>query len=205
VRASPGVVTTTVFLVRHGVHDQLQGRLCGRSSGVLMGAAGLAQAEAAGRRLAREGVEIVLTSPLERTRQTAERIARACGVPLKDEEALMEIDFGDWNGRSFDSLQGEPLWRTWNSERDTARPPSGESMAEVQARLTEWLERLTRSGAAAVAAVSHADVIKAAVGLATGLSMRFHGRFEISPGSVTTLVAGDGLLKLHALNEVPHG
>lgn len=198
-------MTTTVFLVRHGVHDQLQRRLCGRSAGVTLGEAGLAQADAAGRRLAGEGLEVVLTSPLERTRQTAERIARTCGAPLRIEEALMEIDFGDWNGRSFDSLEGEPLWRTWNQERDITRPPSGESMAEVQARLAEWLERLTRSGPAAVAAVSHADVIKAAVGLATSLSMRFHDRVEISPGSITTLVAGDGFLKLHALNEVPHG
>jgi broad specificity phosphatase PhoE len=198
-------VTTTVFLVRHGVHDQLQARLCGRSAGVTLGDAGLTQADATGRRLAVEDIEVVFTSPLERTRQTAERIARACGAPLTIEEALMEIDFGEWNGRSFASLEGEPMWRTWNGARDTARPPSGESMAEVQARLSEWLERLVRSGARAVAAVSHADVIKAAVGLATGLSMRFHDRFEISPGSVTTLVAVDGRLKLHALNEVPHG
>jgi len=197
-------VTTTVFLVRHGVHDQLRRRLCGRAPGVRLGEAGLAQAEAAGRRLAREGVEIVLTSPLERTRQTAEPIARACGAPLRLEEALMEIDFGDWNGRTFDSLEADPLWRIWNRERDTARPPSGESMAEVQARLTDWLDRLARTGARAVAAVSHADVIKAAVGLASGLSMRFHDRFEVSPGSITSLAVGEDFLKLHALNEVPH-
>jgi len=198
-------VTTVVFLVRHGVHDQLQGRLCGRAAGVRLGEAGLAQADAAGRRLAGEGVEVVHTSPLERTRQTAERIAGACGVALQNEEALMEIDFGEWNGRTFESLEPEPSWRVWNSARDLARPPSGETMLEVQARLAGWLERTVRSGARVVAAVSHADVIKAAVGLATGLSMRCHDRFEISPGSITTLVAADGLLKLHALNEVPHG
>ncbi|MBX9460950.1 MAG: histidine phosphatase family protein [Brevundimonas sp.] len=197
-------MTTTLFLVRHGVHDQLRGRLCGRSPGLLLGEAGLAQAETAGRRLSREGVEVVLTSPLERTRQTAEPVARACGAPLRIEEALMEIDFGDWNGRTFESLEAEPLWKLWNSQRDTTRTPSGESMAEVQARLKEWLDRLARSGARAVAGVSHADVIKAAVGLATGLSMRFHDRFVVSPGSITTLAVGEDFLKLHALNEVPH-
>ena len=194
-------MTTTVFLVRHGVHDQLQGRLCGRSAGILLGDAGLAQADAACRRLAAAGVEVVQTSPLERTRQTAERIAQLCGATLQIEEALMEIDFGDWNGRTFASLELEPLWRAWNSQRDTARPPSGETMQEVQTRLTGWLDRLVASGLRTVAAVSHADVIKAAVGLATGLSMRFHDRFDISPGSITTLVAGDGFLKLQSLNE----
>jgi len=198
-------VTTIVFLVRHGVHGQLQDRLCGRSPGVLLGDAGLAQADAAGRRLAREGVEVVQTSPLERTRQTAERLARLCDAPLQFEEALMEIDFGDWNGRTFASLETEPLWRRWNSQRDTARPPSGETMQEVQARLAGWLDRLVATGQRAVAAVSHADVIKAAVGLATGLSMRFHDRFSIDPGSITTLIADEGFLKLQALNENPHG
>ncbi|HZW15548.1 MAG TPA: histidine phosphatase family protein, partial [Brevundimonas sp.] len=195
-------MTTTIFLVRHGVHDQLRGRLCGRSPGVSLGEAGLAQADAAGRRLAGEGIVTVLTSPLERTRQTAERIAWACDAAIRDEDALMEIDFGAWNGWTFDRLEQEPLWRAWNAERDTARPPLGESMAEVQTRLGVWLDRIAGSGTGAVAAVSHADVIKAAVGLATGLSMRFHDRFEISPGSITTLVAGEGFLKLHALNEV---
>ena len=197
-------MTTTIFLVRHGIHDQLQGRLCGRAAGVRLGEAGLAQADAAGRRLTGEAVEVVLTSPLERTRQTAERIAHACGVPMRIEEALMEIDFGDWSGLTFDSLRDDPLWAVWNSDRDTARPPSGESMAEVQARLGGWLVRVSGAGPKAVAAVSHGDVIKAAVGLATGLTMKSHDRLEISPGSITTLVAGDGFLKLHALNEVPH-
>jgi probable phosphoglycerate mutase len=198
-------VTTTLFLVRHGVHDQLQRRLCGRSPGVVLGEAGLAQADAAGRRLADEGVEAVLSSPLERTRQTAERIREACGVPLRIEEALTEIDFGDWNGRTFESLEPDPLWRAWNSERDAVRPPAGETMQEVQGRLATWLEGVARSGAGAIAAVSHADVIKAAVGLALDLSMRSHDRFEISAGSITTLAVGRDFLKLHALNEVPHG
>ena len=198
-------MTTVVYLVRHGVHDQLQGRLCGRTPGVKLGPAGLAQAEAAGRHLADAALELVMTSPLERTRQTAEAIARACRADLRVEEDLLEIDFGDWNGRAFETLEPEPLWTAWNTNRDTARPPSGEAMIEVQARLARWLRRVVRSGARAVAGVSHADVIKAAVALSLGLSMRAHDRFEISPGSITTLIAGDGFLKLHALNEVPNG
>ncbi len=198
-------MTTIVHLVRHGVHDQLQGRLCGRTSGVSMGEAGRMQAQAVARRLAGAGVEAVHASPLERTRETAEPIARTCNAPLVLEEALMEIDFGEWNGRSFEELAEQPLWRDWNANRDRVRAPGGETMLEVQARLAVWLEGVARSGARAVVAVSHADVIKTAVALTLGLSMRFHDRFEISPGSITTLAAGGGGLKLLSLNEVPHG
>ena len=198
-------MTTLVHLVRHGVHDQLQGRLCGRTPGISMGEAGRAEAEAVARRLAGTGVEAVHTSPLERTRETAEPIARACGAPLTVEAALMEIDFGDWNGRSFEELADQPLWRDWNENRDRVRAPGGETMLEVEARLARWLAGVARSGLRAVVGVSHADVIKAAVALTLGLSMRFHDRFEIGPGSITTLAAGPGGLKLLTLNEVPHG
>ena len=104
-----------------------------------MGEAGRAQAEAVALRLADRGVEAVHTSPLERTRETAEPIALACGAPLTVEAALMEIDFGDWNGRSFDELQDQRLWRDWNEKRDRVRAPGGETMLEVQARLARWL------------------------------------------------------------------
>lgn len=198
-------MTTIVHLVRHGVHDQLQGRLCGRTPGVRMGAAGLAQAAAVGRRLADADVRVVYTSPLERTRQTAEAVAAACGAPLAEDEALLEIDFGAWSGLSFGELDGDPHWRDWNARRDEVRAPGGETMNEVGARLERWLRSRAGDGGAVVG-VSHGDVIKAAVGLATGLSMRAHHRFEISPGSITTLSVGDdGDLKLQTMNEVPHG
>jgi len=170
----------------------------------MMGEAGLAQAQAAARRLMREELEFVATSPLERTRQTAEPIARACGVRLKEEPALMEIDFGDWNGADFEALEREALWVQWNARRDQTRPPGGETMAEVQARLSAWLAKLVRENRRSVAAVSHADVIKCAALLALGLSASAHDRFEIGPGSITTLVAGTWGLKLHSLNETPY-
>nr|WP_315051224.1 histidine phosphatase family protein [uncultured Brevundimonas sp.] len=194
---------TTIYLVRHGVHDQLGGRLSGRTPGVLMGQAGLAQAEAAAERLSGRNVETVYTSPMERTRQTAEPIARACAAPLVEEPALNEIDFGDWNGAAFADLDRQPEWRRWNTDRDHARAPSGETMLKVQLRLSRWLEDVTQGGAEAIVAVSHADVIKSVVALTLGLSMRAHDRFEVSPGSITTLTADTWGLQLHAMNEAP--
>jgi broad specificity phosphatase PhoE len=194
---------TTVYLVRHGVHDQLGGRLCGRTPGVMMGEAGLAQAEAVAHRLADKNVETIYTSPMERTRQTAEPIARICGAPLVDEPALNEIDFGDWNGAAFGDLDGQADWRRWNADRDQARAPHGETMLEVQLRLSRWLEDVAQGGAGAVVAVSHSDVIKSVVALTLGLPIRSHDRFEVSPGSITTLTADAWGLRLHAMNEAP--
>ncbi len=78
-------------------------------------------------------------------------------------------------------------------------------MLEVQTRLSRWLETLWATEAGTVAAVSHADVIKSVVALVLGLSIGRHDRFEVSPGSITTVEASADGLKLLRLNEVPHG
>ena len=189
-------------MVRHGVHDLVGRTLCGRAAGVGLNADGLRQAEALARNLHRP--DRVLTSPVERCRQTAIPIATAHDLPLEEEGALIEIDFGDWAGRDFDALRTLPEWHRWNSDRDQARPPNGEAMLEVQLRLSLWLERLSREDQGTVVAISHADAIKSVVALTLGLSLRSHDRFEVSPGSVTTVKAAPDALTLVQLNAVPH-
>lgn len=195
-------MTTTVFLVRHGVHDQLGKTLCGRMAGVGINEQGRREAEALAARLAGEGLQAVYTSPLQRTRETAEPIAAAAGVPPLADEDLLEIDFGAWTGKAFEELRDDPAWRVWNTARGLARPPDGESMVEVQARLSRWLERVrNRHPVGRIAAVTHSDVIKALVAHVVGFSLDQHDRLEVNPASVSTLVVGDWGMKVTALNE----
>jgi probable phosphoglycerate mutase len=177
------------FLVRHAAHDLLGRTLTGRRPDVRLNEAGRAHAERLGARLARERPAAVLSSPLERCVETAAPIARACGVPLEPAEALHEIDFGGWSGRSFEELHGDPAWSFWNACRGAARCPGGESMLEAQARIVRRLERLPPGD---VVLVSHGDVIKAALCWALGLSLDFVNRFEISPGSISAIELGEG-------------
>jgi probable phosphoglycerate mutase len=196
-------VTTTVFLVRHGSHDRLGKVLCGRMDGVSLSDRGKQEAEAVARRLAGEGLAAVYTSPLSRTRETAEPIARAAGLEPIAEDDLLEIDFGAWTGRAFAELEGDGAWVRWNRERAAARPPGGESMAQVQARLERWLERAwSRRPGERIAAVTHADVIKAVVADVLGFSLDRHDRLEVTPGSVSILAGGDWGAKVISLNEV---
>lgn len=195
-------MTTTVFLVRHGAHDRLGKVLCGRMEGVSLSEQGRKEAKALAERLKGEDLAAVYSSPLARTRETAAPIAAAAGLPITEDAALVEIDFGDWTGKGFDELRDDPLWTTWNNKRAVARPPDGEAMAQVQARLKGWLDRVRiRHAEARVAAVTHSDVIKALVAHVLGSSLDQHDRMEVSPGSVTTLVAGDWGAKLMSLNE----
>ncbi len=198
-------MTTTVLLVRHASHDRLGRVLCGRMEGVSLSAAGLAEAVRLAAGLRAERPAAVYSSPAGRARQTAEPIAVACGLPVLVDAGLDEIEFGEWTGAAFSDLAGDPRWQAWNERRAANRPPGGESMQEVQARLADWLRRVRRNHpGATVVAVSHADVIKAAVMAVLGLGADAHDAFEIGPASITRVAAGDWGARLHAMNEAAH-
>jgi probable phosphoglycerate mutase len=115
---------------------------------------------------------------------------------------MNEIDFGAWTGRSFAALRDDPHWRRWNLERAWERPPGGESMREVQLRASACLDRLAEAHPdAAIAAVSHGDVIRSVVAAVLGLPLDHYARFEVAPASVTTIARWRGGAMLVRLNE----
>ena len=199
-------MTVVVHLVRHGAHDLLGRVLCGADHPVRLNAAGAAQARAIAATLGPAGLEAVFASPAPRTMETAEPLAAAAGLRVTTEPRLSEIDFGLWRDCTFAELDGDPEWQRWNRDRAEARPPSGESMGEVQARIGAWLADCGACpDGAAVAGVSHADVIKAAVARVLGVSIACHDRFEIAPASITTIEIKDDAPRLVRMGEVPRG
>ena len=201
--AAPGRVTsTTLFLVRHGAHDRLDLILCGRMEGVALNALGQRQAADLGRRLARDKLAAIYASPLTRTLETAEPIAAAHRSGIVIDADLAEIDMGAWTGKRFEELHGQSEWRRWNEQRLFTRPPGGETMLEVQTRVIRFIERIQgRHPDQTVCAVSHGDVIKAALAHAMGLSLDYHARLDIDPASLSAIVVGDWGMKVLRTNE----
>lgn len=193
---------TVVHLVRHAAHDRVDGVLCGRMPGVTLSEPGRAQARRLAERFAAERPAALYASPIERARDTAGPIGRACGLPVRIEDGWTEIDVGEWTGRTFSELDADPRWRDWNGSREAGCPPGGEPMRAVADRVAAALERLREAHPGGrVVAVSHADVIKAAICRVLGLSLDRLGRFEIAPASVSTLVLWPGGGKVVALND----
>ncbi|PRX98628.1 histidine phosphatase family protein [Allonocardiopsis opalescens] len=179
---------STVLFVRHGLTAVTGSTLLGWTPGVPLDERGEAQAEAVARRLAGLPLAAVVTSPLERCRQTAEAIAAGRAAPLVDER-FGECGYGEWTGRKLSELAKEPLWRVVQSHPSAVRFPGGESMTEVAHRavgaVRAWNAEL---GADAVYAVcSHGDVIKAIVADALGLHLDQFQRIQIDPCSVTAV------------------
>jgi broad specificity phosphatase PhoE len=176
--------------------------MSGRLPDVPLSEAGRDQARALAARLADAGIARVLCSPLDRTRETAEAIAAACGVVAEPVDGLIEIDMGDWTGRAIEGLAGDPAWDAWNTQRGSARIPGGETMAQAQARIVAVLDaRAREADGLTVAVVSHADMIRAAVAHVLGLPLDNLLRFDIGAASVTRMVWGDWGARLTGLNE----
>lgn len=195
-------MTTTFHFVRHAAHDRVGTTLCGRMQGVSLGSLGRSQVERVSARLVKENITLVLTSPLDRARETAEPIAARIGCQVEICEAINEIEFGEWSGQSFDELVGDPRWTSWNQSRSTSRPPGGEMMLETQTRVISALEQLRRNHTGrSLALVSHGDVIKAALLYYLGMPIDAHSRFDIDPASISTAVVSDWGPKVIRLNE----
>jgi probable phosphomutase (TIGR03848 family) len=188
-RRSPAA-PTLVLLVRHGQTATTGTVLPGRAKGLHLADTGRAQAEAAAARIAAlDRVHAVYASPLERTRETAAPIAAATGQKVQIAKGLLECDFGDWTGKKLALLRKKPEWSTVQNRPSIFRFPGGESFAEMQLRIWNQLEQLVAAHPGQrVVAVSHADPIKAAVAMATGVHLDLFQRIVISPCSVTPLL-----------------
>lgn len=199
-------MTTTLHLVRHGSHGRLDRQLCGRMEGVELSADGRAEVARAAERLKREAPAALYASPLQRCGETAGVIAEALHLPVTEEPGLLELDFGEWTGKSFEELAADPRWEPWNTRRTQTRPPGGESLGECQMRAVRTVEAITAAHPdAAVVLVTHSDVVKALACHWLGLCLDFYSRFEVGPASLTTAVVGDWGAKLMRLNEEPCG
>lgn len=195
-------MTATLLLIRHAMHADYGLRFTGRSDGVPLSGAGQAQADALGQRLARERLAAIYSSPRERCVATAQAVARVQGLPVANDNALDEIDLGDWTGREIASLTDEPAFGAWNTRRSEASPPGGEPFADVATRAAAFAaDAAARHADQAIALVSHQDVIKTLVARCLNLSLDHVLRFDIGPASVTRMVWGDWGARLLSLNE----
>lgn len=176
--------------------------LVGRTPGIGLSADGVAQAATLAQRFGEIEIGAVLSSPMERARQTAAPIAAAAGVPVETIAGLNEIDVGDWTGAVFTTLEEQTAWEAWNRHRSLARCPGGETMLEVQARaVAAVMHAASRFPRQHVVMVSHQDVLKAVLAQIMGASLDHLERFSVEPASRSIVtVFDDGGARVDSIN-----
>ena len=138
-------------------------------------------------------ISAVISSPLERARETAEIIAQPRQLPIQFEADLMDIDVGHWAGQNHDELnKSNEEWKAFK-RNPTVAPPDVETFPQVQARALAAVERWRKreDSGAYPAFVAHADVIKLLIAHYTGLEAGKAGKLLIDNASVSIVEVED--------------
>jgi probable phosphomutase (TIGR03848 family) len=195
----------TVILARHGrTAANATGVLAGRSKGVHLDEHGQSQARAAAERL--EGVPLaaVVSSPLERCRETAKLLAP--GIRASTDRRLLECDYGEWTGRPLKELAKEKLWKTVQGQPSGVRFPGGESLPDMSARAVAAIRdrdaqvEAEHGDHAVWLAVSHGDVIKAILADALGMHLDAFQRIVVDPASLSVVTYTPQRAFVHTMN-----
>lgn len=197
---------TRILLIRHG-HTELLGKvLYGRMGGVHLSEQGRQEIQRLAAALQqRYSLDEIVSSPMDRARETAEAIATLQGSEVVFDADLQELDFGAWMGRSFEELGNDQGWKEYNRVRSLMGPPGGECMMQVQLRAWHALERAIErhSGKtdATVAAISHGDVVRALLLLFLGMPLDYIHRLEVYTASVSEVILGSAYPQVVRVNQ----
>jgi broad specificity phosphatase PhoE len=189
-----------ITFARHGQTEANRQRLAlGRADPPLT-ELGAQQAAALAERLATTKSTRVFTSSLRRARETAGPIAAALGAELVVDDRLIELDYGEWDGKSFPDLPRDELVR-WRND-PTFAPPGGESLRAVMQRIESFCTEVLEGPN--VVAVSHVSPIKAAVSWALGAGEELGWRMFLDVASITRIAGRDGQGSLLGFNDTSH-
>jgi broad specificity phosphatase PhoE len=135
---------STILLIRHGETDwNIEGRYQGQADPPL-NSKGIEQAQVLSQELSRSSIDIIYTSPLTRTRETADIVAGNLGVQIIDEPRLMEIHQGDWQTRLRSEIEElyPYLFAAWETTPWDVSPPGGENLLDVQKRVYDAVDNI---------------------------------------------------------------
>jgi len=195
---------TTFYLVRHGTNDLIGKAIAGRTPGVHLNSAGREQAQRVADRLMPEGIQRIVCSPMERCRETALPLSSRINVPIEISDAVIEVNFGDYNGKMLKELEVLPEWKKWNSNRSLMHLPNGENIGQIQARMVQEILRLRRESAGQkIAIFSHGDPLRSIVCYFLGVSLDIMSRVEINPGSISVVTVFENDVRINLLNSIP--
>ncbi len=186
-----------LIVVRHG-------RTEANASGLLLGRRD-PELDEVGRRQAKAlaavvaGAHRVVTSPLRRTRETAE----ALGLPVTEDERWIELDYGALDGTPLRDVPAE-LWARWTADIDFA-PEGGESIAALGRRVRAACDDLVDEASSRdVVVVTHVSPVKAAMAWALGVGDEVAWHLYVAPGSASRIAVGPPRRSVHLFNSIAH-
>jgi probable phosphoglycerate mutase len=190
------------LLIPHGHVDPSGRWLAGRRPGVSLNAAGREQTTKLVQALKWTLISAVYASPLERAVETAHPLAADHGLDLRIREALTDLDFGEWTGRTVADLSGDPAWARFNSDHPDGCPPRGESRSAARRRVVEELMTLAKTHPGeTIAIVTHGELIRCALAaLGDGTVADDVLAIDVDPTRVSAIGIQSGVCRVLGVN-----
>ncbi|HYW79396.1 MAG TPA: histidine phosphatase family protein, partial [Thermoguttaceae bacterium] len=145
----------------------------------------------------------LFVSPMRRAVETAGAFDHA----LQHDPDLREIDFGRWEGRSFDEISAsdrESQIDRWSRFDPQFSFPDGESLGKFVTRIAQAADRLASDASDTVVAITHGGVIRTMICHLLGLEPKNYLLFDVKPASITTIDLFDGRGVLTGLGDTCH-
>ncbi len=188
-----------LLLVRHGESEWNEEERIQGQQDVPISDRGRQQAFALGQQL--RGVPLVacFASPLSRAMETAQLVLMAAeqSVPITPMPALMERQFGTWEGKLLADVQREDAFAQWVAANYIPAPPGGESLTELFVRVEAGLrEILTAVPSSNVLVVGHSGSIKAAICVLFRLPLTSFARLIVGNANLSIVEVRNGRARL---------
>jgi len=203
-------VPTTVYLVRHGETPLTPFRKFSGDGPLNPGLTekGFLEAGLVAKEVTKFQADVLISSPLQRTRQTAEIISKETGLAIHEDPIWMECSFGAWDGMSIDEVhQAFPVeYAKWLASTSYA-PPEGESYESAMARALQGLLGLVDEyPGKKICVVTHNGIIKTALAAAMKVDSTAIFNIDVSPCSISTISIwpSDLLMAVRSTNERGH-
>lgn len=202
---------TRIILVRHGqtewnIESGAGERFRGRVD-LPLDDTGLAQAHALAERLANRLIVAVYSSPLKRAVETARPIAQQLSLPVQPLPAVIDINYGDWQGLSSAEVAKvyPDLYRRWLEKPHLVKFPNGESLRQVRRRGMATLKEVTaRHEGRVVLLVAHQVVNKVLVCAMLGLDNCHFWHIRQDNGCINVFEHQDGIFAAVLVNDTCH-
>jgi len=194
-----------VILMRHGETAWNRvGRVMGRSP-VELDEHGRAQVEASIPFARLLKLDLIVTSPLHRARQSAEIIAAGVGgIPLAEEPQLEEVRYGRWEGMTFDQLITDREYLDYREKPQSTPTPGGETIVEVQRRGVAAIVRaITANADRRVLFVSHGDIIRTALAHFLKVELSHFRRIRVDNAAFSAIQLAGDFAEVKFLNLLP--
>ena len=196
---------TKFLLIRHGDTDYVDEALAGRIDSPL-NSLGLEQANMIADIIRHLPIKAIYASPMIRTQQTAAPLADILNLEVVISNGLNQVDFGHWQGLSFEDLIKDPDWQTFQKNPAIVKIPGGEDGNMVRKRVALAIKKIVHDHQrdSIIACFSHGSIIRHIISHFIGLPIEKLNQIRIAPASISTLdIQGEDGKLLHLNQEIP--